>query len=80
MEHFDEDACMRQSYNILLGKTTLEELLQETARLYVMFNPQRKYVAMEDDVYDTLIEYFTYTEEYEKCAELIKAKENAESI
>ena len=45
-----------------------------------MFNPQRKYVAMEDDVYDTLIEYFTYTEEYEKCAELIKAKENDESI
>ena len=29
---------------------------------------------MDDDVYDTLIEYFTLTEEYEKCAELVEAK------
>lgn len=74
MRDFNEDLCMRHSYNLLLGKKTLDELLQETARLYVMFNPKREYVPMEDDVYDVLIDYFTYTEEYEKCAELLKAK------
>jgi len=74
MRDFNEDLCMRHSYNLLLGKKTLDELLQETARLYVMFNPQREYVPMEDDVYDVLIDYFTRTEEYEKCAELLKAK------
>tara|TARA_R100000278_G_scaffold28063_3_gene25517 strand:- start:17990 stop:18223 length:234 start_codon:yes stop_codon:yes gene_type:complete len=74
MRDFNEDLCMRHSYNLLLGKKTLDELLQETARLYVMFNPQREYVPMEDDVYDVLIDYFTHTEEYEKCAELLKAK------
>ncbi|QDP66300.1 MAG: hypothetical protein Unbinned6224contig1000_21 [Prokaryotic dsDNA virus sp.] len=74
MKNFNEDLCMRHSYNLLLGKKTLDELIEETAELTLMFNPARKYVKMEDDLYDTLIEYFTYTEEYEKCAELLKAK------
>lgn len=74
MKNFNEDMCMRHSYNLLLGKKTLDELIEETAELTLMFNPNRKYVKMEDDLYDTLIEYFTYTEEYEKCAELLKAK------
>jgi len=77
MEDFNEDLCMRHTYNILLGKKTLEELMEDTAELTLMFNPSRKYVSMEDDLYDTLIEYFTYTEEYEKCAELVKAKKCA---
>tara|TARA_R110000824_G_scaffold362588_1_gene550555 strand:- start:737 stop:973 length:237 start_codon:yes stop_codon:yes gene_type:complete len=74
MKNFNEDLCMRHSYNLLLGKKTLEELIEDTAELYLMFSPERKYVPMLDDVYDVLIEYFTETEEYEKCAELIKAK------
>tara|TARA_R100000654_G_scaffold75179_1_gene111820 strand:+ start:8379 stop:8612 length:234 start_codon:yes stop_codon:yes gene_type:complete len=76
MRNFNEDMCMRHTYNLLLGKKTLDELIEETAELTLMFNPKRKYVKMEDDLYDTLIEYFTYTEEYEKCAELLKAKKN----
>ena len=74
MKNFNEDLCMRHSYNLLLGKRTVEELMKETAELYLMFNPKNKPVPMEDDIYDTLIEYFTLTEEYEKCAELVKAK------
>lgn len=76
MRNFNEDMCMRHTYNLLLGKKTLDELIEETAELTLMFNPKKKYVKMEDDLYDTLIEYFTYTEEYEKCAELLKAKQN----
>jgi len=76
MRNFNEDMCMRHTYNLLLGKKTLDELIEETAELTLMFNPKRKYVKMEDDLYDTLIEYFTYTEEYEKCAELLKAKQS----
>tara|TARA_R110000744_G_scaffold10378_1_gene32443 strand:+ start:490 stop:726 length:237 start_codon:yes stop_codon:yes gene_type:complete len=74
MDNFNEDLCMRHSYNLLLGKKTLEELTEDTAELYLMFSPERTYVPMQDDVYDVLIDYFTHTEEYEKCAELIKAK------
>ncbi len=76
MKNFNEDRCMRHTYNLLLGKKTLDELIEETAELALMFNPKRKHVSMEDDLYDTLIEYFTYTEEYEKCAELVKAKKS----
>ena len=75
MKNFNEDLCMRHSYNLLLGKKTLEELIEDTAQLYLMFCPERKHVPMLDDAYDVLIEYFTQTEEYEKCAELIKAKQ-----
>ena len=32
---------------------------------------------MEDDVYDILIEHYTDIEDYEKCNELVKAKELA---
>jgi hypothetical protein len=79
MKNFNEDMCMRHSYNLLLGKKTLDELIEETAELTLMFNPNRTYVRMEDDLYDTLIEYFTYTEEYEKCQELVIAKQKASS-
>ena len=74
MNKFNEDRCMRHSYNLLLGKKTLDELIEDTAELYLMFSPEKKHVPMVDDVYDTLINYFTHTEEYEKCAELLQAK------
>lgn len=73
-DYFNEDLCMRHTYNLLLGKKTLEELIEDTAELTLLFNPEREHVTMEHDVYDTLIEYFTHTEEYEKCAEILKAK------
>jgi len=71
---FNEDLCMRQTYSLLLGKKTLEELMKRNREVYLIFNPSREYITMDDDVYDTLIEYFTLTEEYEKCSELVKAK------
>ncbi len=69
---FNEDLCMRQTYSLLLGKKTLEELMKRNKEVYLIFNPSREYITMDDDVYDTLIEYFTLTEEYEKCAELVE--------
>lgn len=76
MRSFNEDQCMRHSYNLLLGKKTLDELISETAELVLMFNPKKKIIPMDYDLYDTLIEYFVQTEEYEKCAELMKAKKS----
>lgn len=74
MKEFDEDLCMRSSYELLLGKKTIDQLVAENDNLHLIFSPEYKVVVMEDDVYDSLIDYFTYTEEYEKCAELLKAK------
>ncbi len=60
MKNFNEDRCMRHSYNLLLGKKTLDELIEETTELALMFNPKRQHIKMEFDLYDTLIEYFIY--------------------
>ena len=74
MAEFDEDLCMRNSYQLLMGKKTMDQLVDENDNLYLIFSPEYKVVVMEDDVYDSLMDYFTYTEEYEKCAEILKAK------
>ena len=61
MKDFNEDLCMRHSYNLLLGKKTLDQLIEETTTLYVMFNTGKKIVTMQDEIYDILFDYFTYT-------------------
>ena len=75
--YFDEEACMRYSYLLLTGKKTMEELLEEGDKLILLFNPEKPTVVMIDDIYDVLIDYFITTEEYEKCAEIKKAKQKA---
>tara|TARA_R110000751_G_scaffold191580_1_gene297227 strand:+ start:71 stop:319 length:249 start_codon:yes stop_codon:yes gene_type:complete len=77
MKYFDEAACMDYSYQLLTGKKTLTQLLDETENLVIMFNPKRPSIVMIDDVYDVLIEYFVSTEEYEKCVEVSKAKKQS---
>tara|TARA_R110002020_G_scaffold429296_6_gene638837 strand:- start:496 stop:729 length:234 start_codon:yes stop_codon:yes gene_type:complete len=77
MPEFNEDLCMRSSYELLLGKKTVDELLEEQETLYFIHNPENPIVVMVDDVYDVLIEYFTSTEEYEKCAEILAKKQSS---
>jgi hypothetical protein len=57
-----------------MGKKTMKQLIEETGSLYLIFSPEREAIIMVDDIYDTLIDYFISTEEYEKCAEILKVK------
>ena len=68
------DQAMINSYEyIILGKT-LEELFEENPdALLLMFDPD-EFDRM--DVIDDLIVYFEETEEYEKCANLKRAKKD----
>ena len=34
MKDFNEDLCMRHSYNLLLGKKTLDELIKDSADIF----------------------------------------------
>ena len=77
MPEFNEDLCMRSSYELLLGKKTVDELLEEQDTLYFIHNPEKPTIVMVDDVYDVLIEYFTSTEEYDKCAEILAKKQSS---
>lgn len=67
---FNEHKCMMQSYELLTGKKTYEELLDRDIDVMVVFNPTKPVVSMKDDVYDVLMEYFVGQEDYEKAAEL----------
>ena len=78
MKNFNEDLCMQSSYELLMGKKTMQQLIDETGSLYLIFSPEREAVIMVDDIYDTLIDYFIHTEEYEKCAEILAAKNDCQ--
>jgi hypothetical protein len=75
MKYFDEHSCMINSYKLLTGKASYEELLDnESSTPAFIFNPSKPVITMEDDVYDVLIEYFVEEEDYEKCSELLEHK------
>ena len=44
--------CMLNSYQILTGKKTYEDMLDSDKNVYLVFNPSMPLVAMDDDVYD----------------------------
>ncbi len=71
---FDEHLCMINSYQVLTGKISLEDLLEEGKIIHLMFNPSLPVIPMEDGVYDYVIQYFEVLEDYDKCAELHWAK------
>ena len=75
MKYFYEHTCMINSYKLLTGKASYEELLEDDSNPPAfIFNPTKPVVSMEDDVYDVLMEYFVDLEDYEKCAELKEHK------
>lgn len=71
---FDEDKMMEDSYQIITGRKTQEQILSNDQRdLVLIFNPNKEYY-LKAQCYDDLIEYFISTEEYERCEELLYLK------
>ena len=72
---------MEYSYQILTGRKTFEEILEEDVEdLVLMFNPHKKIRVMPDDIYDVLIDYYITLEEYEKCEEILEVKQLAKLL
>jgi hypothetical protein len=68
------DEAYRNAYEIATGKITVRDLLdRSTDMIFLPFDPAapETFKLIVDDV----IKYFEDNEEYEKCAELISAKE-----
>jgi hypothetical protein len=70
---------MRNAYLIITRKKTLDDIYYELDEdiiddLPLPFDPIEE-DGRSEDIIDIVIEYFTSTEEYEKCAELVKIKE-----
>ena len=72
------EQAMENAYFIITKKKTLDDIYYELETgeidtLPLPFDPLSE-DGRTDDVIDVVIEYFTSTEEYEKCAELVKIK------
>mgnify|MGYP003661115423 CR=1 FL=1 len=80
MNEFNESLCMHYTYSLLTGKETYEELLETVDELYLLYNPDRPMEDIDESVYETLLDYYIYTEEYEKCGDIIAAKQLSKLI
>ena len=52
---------MIDSYNVITGISTFEELLETKDELAIVFNPYKPIKVMDGDAYDLLIDYFITT-------------------
>ena len=67
------------SYLIATGKITIQELLEKSEGiLFLPFDPSEKNSMIE--AIDDTIEFFQNEEEYEKCSELVKAKNDLNDV
>jgi hypothetical protein len=70
--------AMRNAYQIITKRKTLDDIYYdlEEGRIDTLPLPFDPLVedGRTEDIIDIVIEYFTSTEEYEKCAELVKIK------
>mgnify|MGYP003971918169 FL=1 len=64
------------TFNILTGKITMEDLFESDQDNIPLLVQTTEIVDLENrlDVLEGMIEYYTEEEEYEKCAELVKLK------
>jgi len=76
--------AMRNAYFIITKRKTLDDIYYDLEEgkietLPLPFDPIHE-DGRTEDIIDIVIEYFTSTEEYEKCAELVKIKERCLNI
>ena len=68
------DEAYRNAYAVATGRLSISELLNESPdMIFLPFDPSNPSTFAL--VIDDIIKYFEDNEEYEKCAELISAKE-----
>ena len=72
------EQAMNNAYDIITKRKTLDDIYYELEDDIIDGFPLPFDPVIEDgrsnDIIDIVIEYFTSTEEYEKCAELVKIK------
>jgi len=68
------DEAYRNAFKVATGRMSVQELLDEAEdMIFLPFDPVEPSTFMM--IVDDIIEYFENSEEYEKCAELVKIKE-----
>ena len=68
MENIIEDSIIN-SYYVLTGKATVEEIVERQEFPMFFINPEDE---LDEDTLEDMLDYFISTEEYEKCQELVE--------
>ena len=68
----DIDIIMSNTYGVLTNRCSVEDILEQYDGMDAMFYGNPFKMTLED--VDEVINYFENTEEYEKCGELVKYK------
>ena len=78
-DHEILDISMENSYDLIMGKKSLDEILDSSEVPYILWNA----VSNKDlegtifnDVLDLMIKYYEDIEAYERCSKLLKFKKN----
>jgi hypothetical protein len=78
------ERAMNNAYDIITKRKTLDDIYYNLERdeiddFPLPFDPMKE-DGRTDDVIDIVVEHFTSTEEYEKCAELVKIKHKCQDL
>jgi hypothetical protein len=78
-DHEILDVCMENSYDLIMGKKSLDEILESSEVPYILWNvisEKDLKSSIFNDVLDLMIKYYEDLEMYERCSELLKFKKN----
>jgi hypothetical protein len=64
------------TYDILMGKITMNELFNKDIDVPLLVNPSEKVISNTTklEILDGMLEYYIEEEEYEKCSKLLELK------
>lgn len=69
------DEGMYNSYLVITGKSTFDDLLDKDSKgIAILFNPDVDVDSWDNEIIDNIIDYYTESEDYEKCQELLEVK------
>ena len=72
------DICVENSYNLLTGKKSIEDILDSSSRPYFLWNVVEEELDQEifDGFIDFMINYYEEMDYYERCSVLLNIKLN----
>ncbi|HAI41051.1 MAG TPA: hypothetical protein DCM40_24550 [Maribacter sp.] len=70
MNKFNEDICIEQTYEVLLGNETIHTLMDSNEGVNLLYDPTIPLKDIDPTVFDILLDYYIDLEEYEKCQKI----------
>ena len=66
MDKFNEELCLKQTYEVLIGKETIQTLIKTQGEVHLLYDPGVPVYLIDSSVFEILIDHYVQTEQYEK--------------